>query len=277
MSLSMLSVSDAMASLPLWSVQSHKDNSDFEEAVKRCIPSEFILIASQDDVSQSQEDFFAMDHFKLPLPDGKRRWRDTEQAGSVATCAFLQLMYENPKAAVATEEAGGSEPWNTLEILEELQGRIKRSSKLHANPTVSSSRPLGPPGLKKREYAPYYVVPPNYTGTRRALLIGCVTGEEQDKPLKGAINDVYNVRQFLVCHCGFKPENMVILEDNFKVSTSKQPTKKNILDGFATMIKQSKPKDVNFIQFSGHGGRVDHNLCEYNISSFHVCFHCCVS
>jgi hypothetical protein len=44
----------------------HRDSASFETAVKRCIPSDFMLLASQDEVSQAQEDHYAMDHDKLP-------------------------------------------------------------------------------------------------------------------------------------------------------------------------------------------------------------------
>jgi len=248
--------------LPLSAIPEHDDDDSFLKAVERCIPSEFVLIASQDDVSKAQEDFFAMEHFKLKPPDGQTRWSNSQMAGSVATCALLQLMYENPKAMMAP--IGGvdddeNKPWSTLEILQEMQNRIKFCTNKDANPTISSSRPLGPPRFDEGVYSPYYVVPPNFTkGTRRALLIGCVSGGEND--LKGTLNDVYNIRRFLVDHCGFESENIVTLTESPKHPAHAQPTKKNIVDGFAKLIRESKEGDVNYIQFSGHGSRSDTNL-----------------
>lgn len=227
-----------------------------------------MLIASQDDVSEAQEDYYAMDHYHLKPPDGRPRWSNSELAGSVATCALLQLMYENPKAMVARGAvANGNDdstehhhtPWSALDILQEIQQRIKTCSRLDANPTISASRPLGPPRFDEGVYAPYQIVPPNYVhGKRRALLIGCVSGGEN--LLKAALNDVHNIHRFLVTHCGFQEENIVSLEESIKVPLNRQPTKKNIVDGFAKLIKESKPGDVNFIQFSGHGNRSDTNL-----------------
>jgi Caspase domain len=250
-----MSLEEAVSTLPLTRVQEYQDDDDFLAAVKRCVPSEFVLLASQDEISKAQEDYVAMEHYQLPPPDGRKRWLNSELAGSVATCALLQLMNQYPDKWVA----GHGEPFSTLEILHELQERIKKCSNLDANPTISSSRPLGPPRFDEGVYAPYYVVPPQYVnGTRRALLIGCVTGEGKD--LKGPLNDICNIQRFLVDHAGFQPDNVTILQDSPKVPPEQRPTKKNILQGFATLIKQSKPNDVNFIQFSGHGNRDYQNL-----------------
>ena len=243
-------------SLPLALIPEHDDDDDFWKAVQRCIPSEFVLIASQDDVSKAQEDHYAMDHFKLTPPDGRNRWLNSELAGSVATCALLQLMYENPQALVANTDDDSVTPWNMLEILQEIQTRIKTCTGMDANPTSSSSRPMGPPRFDEGTYAPYYIVPPQHTqGTRRALLIGIVSGG--DNALKGTLNDVYNIRRFLVDHCGFLEDNIVTLVEK---PGQQQPTKKNITDGFAKLIRESREGDVNFIQFSGHGSRSDTNL-----------------
>ncbi|CAB9512966.1 Metacaspase-1 [Seminavis robusta] len=240
----------------------YQDNDEFEKKVKRCVPSEFVLIASQDGTSKAQEDYNAMEHFQIRPPKGKTRWLYQEQAGSVATCALLQLMYEHPKAWVAKAKAKQNDNQNyftTEQILHELQHRIKKCSHQNANPTISSSRPLGPPRLPAGVYAPYYVVPPKYIhGTRRALLIGVVTGEGTD--LKGPINDIKNIQRFLINHCGFLPQNITLLLDTQKVPPNQRPTKKNILNGWKHMIQQSEPYDVNFIQFSGHGNRDSNNL-----------------
>ena len=97
--------------------------------------------------------------------------------------------------------------------------------------------------------------PKHTQGTRRALLIGIVSGG--DNVLKGTLNDVHNIRRFLMNHCGFLEENIVTL---LETPGHDQPTKKHITDGFAKLIRESQPGDVNFIQFSGHGSRSDTNL-----------------
>ena len=134
--------------LPLALIPEHEDDDDFLKAVKRCIPSEFVLIASQDDISKAQEDHYAMEHFQLKPPEGRTRWSNSELAGSVATCALLQFMYENPQAMVApspkdTDNNSNNtmmptttpKPYSTLEILQEIQTRIKICTGQDANPT----------------------------------------------------------------------------------------------------------------------------------------------
>ena len=242
----------------------HYDNAAFETAVKRCIPAEFLLIASQDEHTQAQEDYYAMDHFGFPCSPSVKK----QNAGSVATCALLQMMYQDPHRFVAASHNNTNnnnnnnskkEPWNVLQVLHEIKTRVKEATKLDAKPTISSSRPLGPPGNTKGKdkYAPFYIVPPGFTGTRRALLIGVVSGEGKD--LKGPRNDIENIQQFLQGYCGFSETNITLLFDDNGPSAT-QPTRQNILNAFRTVVRLSQPKDVLFVQFSGHGGRVGNNL-----------------
>ena len=143
-----------------------------------------------------------MDHYDLKVP----KYVKKANAGSVATCALLQLMYENPKLLVASNCQSSDQPLNCLQVSREIKARVKKCSKLDAHPTISSSRPLGPKRVDKAP--PFYIVPPGFTGgTRRALLIGVVNGEGPD--LKGPPNDITNVQDFLLKHCGFQRENIV--------------------------------------------------------------------
>jgi hypothetical protein len=222
----------------------HADNSTFAHKVHRAIPAEILLIASQDDVTQAQESDSAKRKYGLPdIPNTHT------ECGSLATSALLQMLFENPKRVMPNH----SNPYNCRELIKQIQARVKKCSSLQeANPVISSSRPLGPPALKDNKYAPFYVVPPGFTGTRRALLICVVNGEDND--LQGPPNDIQYVRHFLTEHCGFQQKNIIELrDDRHAPATSPRSTKKNILDGFSQMVKLSKPNDVVFIQFSGHG------------------------
>ena len=230
----------------------HSDNAEFKRAVQRAIPAEFVLIASQDDVTQAQEDYYALEHYQL----GHCK---KNGAGSVATCALLEFMYEHPSSWVASNNAKTTH--SVLEIVQEIKKRVKRASKLDAKPTLSSSRPLGPPtyaGTSSNPFAPFYIVPPGFTGTRRALLIGVRSGTGRGpKTLKGTGNDLSLVQSFLQRHCRFSPEHIhILLEDPGET----QPTRHNILKLFAKMVALSQPKDVLFVQYSGHGGRTGNNL-----------------
>lgn len=228
----------------------HYDNAKFENAIKRCIPSDFMLIASQDDQTQAQEDYFAMDNYNMGQHVPK--YVKKANAGGCATTALLQLLYEAPERVVADKcRRARMQPLNVLEVSREMKQRVKKHSKLELRPTISSSRPLGPPRMDKGEHAPFYIVPPGKTGTRRALLIGVIGGQGSD--LKGPPNDVANVQSFLEKHCGFQKSNITVLQDFWDQPGANKPTKRNILASFQKIVRASKPGDVCFIQFSGHG------------------------
>ena len=83
-----------------------------------------------------------------------------------------------------------------------------------------------------------------------ALLIG-INYENTSSELRGCINDVNNVRKFLVDKLGIKQENMRIMTD--KSSSYLQPTGKNMRTGFSWLVEESKVSDMVFIHYSGHG------------------------
>ncbi|KAJ5793445.1 hypothetical protein N7457_000044 [Penicillium paradoxum] len=91
------------------------------------------------------------------------------------------------------------------------------------------------------------------TGCRKALLIG-INYAGQPNALKGCINDVTNMSNFLTQRFGYKREDMVILTDDQRNPMS-LPTKANILRAMHWLVKDAHPNDSLFIHFSGHGGR----------------------
>lgn len=81
---------------------------------------------------------------------------------------------------------------------------------------------------------------------KNALLIGCnYIGTESE--LSGCINDAVNIQNKLKTQYGFN--NIVIMSD----TTSKKPTKQNILDEIKVLLNNSKSGDKLFLGFSGHG------------------------
>ncbi|KAJ6018621.1 hypothetical protein N7522_000688 [Penicillium canescens] len=91
------------------------------------------------------------------------------------------------------------------------------------------------------------------TGRRKALLIG-INYAGQPNALKGCINDVTNMSNFLAQRFGYKREDMVILTDDQRNQLS-IPTKANILRAMQWLVKDAQPNDSLFVHFSGHGGR----------------------
>lgn len=89
----------------------------------------------------------------------------------------------------------------------------------------------------------------NCTGRRKALLIG-INYFGQKGELRGCINDVHNVSQFLIAHYGYKREDMVILTDD-QQNPVMRPTKDNMLRAMGWLVKDARPNDSLFFHFSG--------------------------
>ncbi|KAI9313649.1 peptidase C14, caspase domain-containing protein [Dichotomocladium elegans] len=94
----------------------------------------------------------------------------------------------------------------------------------------------------------------NCQGRKRALLIG-INYFGSPNELKGCINDVKNVKEFLTTYYNFRPEDMVILTDDQK-DPRFIPTRQNILEGMRWVVHDARPNDSFFVHYSGHGGRV---------------------
>lgn len=69
----------------------------------------------------------------------------------------------------------------------------------------------------------------------------------------GCHNDVGNVKDYLENALGFRDEDMLVLMDDQK---HHPPTRQNIINAYKRVAEYSKPGDVVFIHYSGHGGRL---------------------
>lgn len=87
---------------------------------------------------------------------------------------------------------------------------------------------------------------------KKALLIG-INYIGSDSELKGCINDVKNVYNFLVNHCGYSPSDIRILTEEAGKTT---PTKVNIEENIKWLVTNNMPGDTLVFHFSGHGANV---------------------
>jgi len=95
--------------------------------------------------------------------------------------------------------------------------------------------------------------PPQPTGQKKALLIGCnYPGSSAE--LSGCINDVSRMNQMLTSLYGFQPGSIRILTDDGR-SRDGMPTRSNITQGMQWLVQGAQPGDVLFFHFSGHGGQ----------------------
>lgn len=91
------------------------------------------------------------------------------------------------------------------------------------------------------------------TGKKKALLIG-INYFGQNGELAGCINDVKNIKNFLITSWNYKADDMVILTDDAQ-NPRMQPTTANIIAAMQWLVQGAKPNDALFFHYSGHGGQ----------------------
>ncbi|KAK6465838.1 caspase domain-containing protein [Scheffersomyces coipomensis] len=92
----------------------------------------------------------------------------------------------------------------------------------------------------------------NCSGRKKALLVGCNYFGTKNE-LRGCINDVKNMSNFLVQRWGYKWEDMVILTDD-QQDRARVPLKENIYRAMQWLVKDARPNDSLVFHYSGHGG-----------------------
>ncbi|ORX71409.1 peptidase C14 [Linderina pennispora] len=95
----------------------------------------------------------------------------------------------------------------------------------------------------------------NCAGRKRALLIGINYIGTKYK-LRGCINDVHNIKKFIMEHFGYKESDMVILTDDQTNNPSRMPTHQNIIKAMKWLVSDAKMNDSFFFHYSGHGSTV---------------------
>lgn len=94
-----------------------------------------------------------------------------------------------------------------------------------------------------------------FTGQKKALLIGINYLRHTTGRLNGCINDVNNMKAFLIKHYNFPASQIVVLTDDAHDKAA-QPTKANIWQYIQWLVSDAKAGDSLFFQFSGHGSQV---------------------
>ncbi|KAI8825273.1 caspase domain-containing protein [Fimicolochytrium jonesii] len=110
----------------------------------------------------------------------------------------------------------------------------------------------GPPQQYMQQTAPYLS---NCSGNKKALLVG-VNYFNTRSELKGCINDVRNMKNFLCTQFGFRddPQHMLCLTDD-NTNWHLQPARQNILQAMQWLVSGAKAGDSLFFHFSGHGSQ----------------------
>ncbi|KAG0296834.1 Ca(2+)-dependent cysteine protease [Dissophora globulifera] len=144
----------------------------------------------------------------------------------------------------------------------------------HAPPAYGHPPPaLSPQPIPHHAIAPVNVPPPpqgwsmyqnphappvnfqlsNCQGRKRGLFIG-INYFKQRNELRGCINDVKNIKSFIIRQFGFREEDCVTLTDDQRDPT-RIPTKANIFAAMQWLVRDARPNDSFFFHYSGHGGQ----------------------
>lgn len=93
----------------------------------------------------------------------------------------------------------------------------------------------------------------NCSGRKKLLLVG-INYFNTKNELRGCINDVHNMANFLVSNYGYLWGDIVILTDDTR-DMVKVPTRDNIIRAMMWLVKDARPNDSLLFHYSGHGGQ----------------------
>lgn len=130
---------------------------------------------------------------------------------------------------------------------------VNTNAYVQGNHNAPPPPPQAPQGFGQGAPAGYNFQYSACTGRRKALLVG-INYFGQKGQLRGCINDVKNLSNYLNENFGYAREDMVILTDDQQNQMS-QPTKQNVFRAMHWLVKDAKPNDSLFFHYSGHGGQ----------------------
>lgn len=197
------------------------------EKAEKLIPAEFRMISGCKD-EQTSADVSNVATFKLPDPAG--------QAGGACTSAMLKVLY--------ADHAKPDKDLSFQEVLLAMRDILSQGQYAQI-PQLTSSRPLD---LQNQ----FSLVPDNFSGTKRALMIG-INYIGQDGELSGCHNDVGNMMEYIKDVHGFPESNITLLMDDGQHT---EPTFENIMNAYKTLVASSQAGDAVFCHYSGHGGKI---------------------
>lgn len=110
---------------------------------------------------------------------------------------------------------------------------------------------------------------------KKALCIG-INYKNQDKELRGCVNDAWNMAEFLKSSWNYAKEDIMVLTDE-PYNLKYMPTKRNILSALRWLVKDAQPGDSLFFHYSGHGGRIidldDRRVDGHRVDGFEKAIH----
>jgi metacaspase-1 len=175
---------------------------------------------------QTSADVSNVGSFKLPDPAGR--------AGGALTSSLLNVTY-------ADHHNTGSD-MTFKETLMAVRDQLQEKG-YEQIPQLSSSRPTD-------VHSTFTIVPDDFSGKRRAVMIGINYIGDDPGELSGCHNDVHNMKNYIMdCH-GFEEDDITLLLDD---GENINPTAANIIAAFRQLASDAEPGDAIFVHYSGHG------------------------
>jgi len=137
-------------------------------------------------------------------------------------------------------------PRNKTRALANLLNQFNTNVRNLKNKRTINIRKINAITILPNTITPTFNTNSNTNSNKYALLVG-INYTNTSSQLYGCINDVTNIKNLLEQQYSYN--NIVLLTDN----TNKKPTRKNILEEFTSLLKNSVSGDYLFFQFSGHG------------------------
>ena len=141
------------------------------EEAEKAIPAEFRMFSGCED-KQTSADVSNVASFKLPDPAGR--------AGGALTAAMLNVTY--------ADHHDTAKDLSFKQVLMAIREKLENKG-FEQIPQLSSSRPTN---LDET----FSICPPDFSGTRRAVMIGINYVGHNPGELRGCHNDVLNVSPF---------------------------------------------------------------------------------
>jgi len=198
---------------------------DFSRQAEQLIPAEVLMISGcrSEQTSADVSNVTSSVGGNLPKPAGR--------SGGACTSALLGLLYEKHDQKLTFQQ-----------VLLDLRQSLVQSG-FDQIPQLTSSRPL------ELKNTPYSLVKGG--GARRALLVG-INYVGQSGQLNGCINDVLNMKKYIIEKQGYLEHNIIVLID--KGTNESPPTREIIISSLKWLVAQSESGDSVYFHYSGHGG-----------------------
>ncbi|MEM8983722.1 MAG: caspase family protein [Pseudomonadota bacterium] len=193
------------------------------------------------------------------LSDGSsyQRWTFTASAGDpvsveMASVAFDTALRVNDRygnTVAENDDASGSTTDSSIAFIAPEDGQYTVIA------TAYSSNQYGPYELTLSTGTPELLefATGGDPADRYALLIGVAEYPNPSDNLPAVAGDIDRMNQVLLEEYDFKPENIVILEDN-------EATRANIITAFSQHLGQAGQNGTALFYYSGHGTQLDGNV-----------------